>query len=83
MIVKFFKRGTGKASGVFNYLLKDKNEPDGQRKDAELLRGDVVNQSLLIDSLPFKQKYTSGCLSFAESPDEITEHQKKRTDGYI
>lgn len=76
MIVKFFKRGTGKASGVFDYLLKDSKEPDGQRKDAELLRGDVVNQSLLIDSLPFKQKYTSGCLSFAESPDEITEHQK-------
>lgn len=76
MIVKFFKRGTGKASGVFNYLLKDSKEPDGQRQGAELLRGDVVNQSLLIDSLPFKQRYTSGCLSFAESPDEITEHQK-------
>jgi len=76
MIVKFFTRGTGSASGVFNYLLKDSKEPDGQRQGAELLRGDVVNQSLLIDSLPFKQRYTSGCLSFAESPDEITEHQK-------
>lgn len=76
MIVKFFKRGTGKASGVFNYLLKDSKEPDGQRKDAELLRGDVVNQSILIDSLDFKQKYTSGCLSFSERPDEVTEQQK-------
>ncbi len=78
MIVKFFKRGTGSASGVFNYLLKDKNEPDGQRKGAELLRGDVVNQSLLIDSLDFKQKYTSGCLSFAESADEVTQEQKEQ-----
>ena len=78
MIVKFFKRGTGKASGVFDYLLKDKNEPDGLRRDAELLRGDVVNQSLLIDSLDFKQKYTSGVLSFAESPDEVTQEQKEQ-----
>lgn len=77
MIVKFFKRGAGKAGGVFDYLLKDKNEPDGQRKDAELLRGDVVNQSLLIDSLDFKQKYTSGCLSFAESADQVTQEQKE------
>lgn len=83
MIVKFFTRGTGSASGVFNYLLKDSKEPDGQRQGAELLRGDVVNQSLLIDSLPFKQKYTSGCLSFAESPDEITEQQKNALmDGF-
>lgn len=77
MIVKFFKRGTGKASGVFDYLLKDKEQPDGQRQGAELLRGDVVNQSLLIDSLDFKQKYTSGVLSFAESADEVTQEQKE------
>lgn len=83
MIVKFFSRGTGGASGVFDYLLKDKKEPDGQRKDAELLRGDVVNQSLLIDSLDFKQKYTSGCLSFAESPDQVTDEQKQKLmDGF-
>lgn len=78
MIVKFFKRGTGKASGVFDYLLKDKNEPGGKRQGAELLRGDVVNQSILIDSLDFKQKYTSGCLSFAESADEVTQEQKEQ-----
>lgn len=77
MIVKFFSRGTGGSSGVFDYLLKDKNEPDGLRRDAELLRGDVVNQSLLIDSLDFKQKYTSGCLSFAESADQVTQEQKE------
>ena len=78
MIVKFFKRGTGKASGVFDYLLKDNNEPGGKRQEAELLRGDVVNQSILIDSLDFKQKYTSGCLSFAESPEEVTQEQKEQ-----
>ena len=77
MIVKFFTRGTGGSAGVFNYLLKDDKQPDSNRQGAELLRGDVVNQSLLIDSLDFKQKYTSGCLSFAESADEVTQEQKE------
>lgn len=72
MIVKMFKHGTGSASGVFNYLLGKDND----REDAELLRGDVDTQKLLIDSLPFKQKYTSGCLSFEEAPDQISEQQK-------
>lgn len=76
MIVKFFTRGTGGSSGVFNYLLRDKEQPDGKRLDAEVLRGDIDNQALLIDSLDFKQKYTSGCLSFTESADQVTTEQK-------
>jgi len=78
MIVKFFTRGTGGSSGVFNYLLKDKEQPDGKRLDAEVLRGDIDNQALLIDSLDFKQKYTSGCLSFTESADQVTQAQKEQ-----
>ena len=76
MIVKFFTRGTGGSKGVFDYLLKDKEQPDGKRLDAEVLRGDIDNQALLIDSLDFKQKYTSGCLSFTETADEVTAEQK-------
>ena len=83
MIVKFFTRGTGGSSGVFNYLLKDKEQEDGLRLDAEILRGDIDNQALLIDSLDFKQKYTSGCLSFTESADQVTEEQKEQLmDGF-
>jgi hypothetical protein len=83
MIVKFFTRGTGGSSGVFNYLLKDKEQKDGLRLDAELLRGDIDNQAMLIDSLDFKQKYTSGCLSFTESADQVTEEQKEQLmDGF-
>jgi hypothetical protein len=83
MIVKFFTRGTGGSKGVFDYLLKDKEQPDGKRLDAEVLRGDVDNQALLIDSLDFKQKYTSGCLSFTETADEVTEEQKNALmDGF-
>ena len=61
---------------MFDYLLKDKEQPDGKRIGAEVLRGDIDNQALLIDSLDFKQKYTSGCLSFTETADEVTTEQK-------
>ena len=83
MIVKFFTNGTGGSKGVFDYLLKDKEQPDGKRIGAEVLRGDIDNQALLIDSLDFKQKYTSGCLSFTETADEVTTAQKNALmDGF-
>ena len=83
MIVKFFTRGTGGSKGVFDYLLKDEGQPDGKRIGAEILRGDIDNQALLIDSLDFKQKYTSGCLSFTETADEVTTEQKNALmDGF-
>ncbi len=83
MIVKFFTNGTGSSKGVFDYLLKDKEQPDGKRLGAEVLRGDIDNQARLIDSLDFKQKYTSGCLSFTETADEVTQEQKNALmDGF-
>jgi len=83
MIVKFFTRGIGGSKGVFDYLLKDEGQPDGKRIGAEILRGDIDNQALLIDSLDFKQKYTSGCLSFTETADEVTTEQKNALmDGF-
>ena len=83
MIVKFFTHGTGGSKGVFDYLLKDNEQPDGKRLGAEVLRGDIDNQALLIDSLDFKQKYTSGCLSFTETADEVTAEQKNALmDGF-
>nr|WP_181718257.1 relaxase/mobilization nuclease domain-containing protein [Psychrobacter sp.]QJS05341.1 mobilization protein MobA [Psychrobacter sp.] len=83
MIVKFFTHGTGGSKGVFDYLLNDKDQPDGKRLGAEVLRGDIANQALLIDSLDFKQKYTSGCLSFTETADEVTTEQKNALmDGF-
>lgn len=83
MIVKFFTHGTSGSGGVFNYLLKDKDQEDGLRRDAEVLRGDIDNQAMLIDSLDFKQKYTSGCLSFTESAEQVTQAQKDALmDGF-
>jgi len=72
MIVKFFRHGTGGGNAVFDYLLGK----EGKRPDAEILRGDVEQQKLLIDSLEFKRQYTSGCLSFEEAPDHLTIKQK-------
>lgn len=72
MIVKFFRHGTGGGSAVFDYLLGKEED----RPDAEILRGDVEQQKLLIDSLEFKRQYTSGCLSFEEAPDHLTIKQK-------
>jgi len=72
MIVKFFRHGTGGGNAVFDYLLGK----EGERPDAEILRGDVEQQKLLIDSLEFKRQYTSGCLSFEEAPDHLTIKQK-------
>ena len=72
MIVKFFRHGTGGGNAVFDYLLGK----DGDRPDAEKLRGDIEQQKLLIDSLDFKRQYTSGCLSFEEAPDYLTNKQK-------
>ena len=68
---------------MFDYLLKDKEQPDGKRLGAEVLRGDIDNQAMLIDSLDFKQKYTSGCLSFTEIAEEVTQEQKNALmDGF-
>lgn len=62
MLLKVFKHGSGGSRGVFNYLLG----ADQKREHARLLRGNVQQTSALIDTLEFKQRYKSGCLSFEE-----------------
>lgn len=78
MLNKIFKHGGGGASGVMNYMLKDPDDPRLAREGATVLRGDVELQAKLIDSLvgKFKQQYVSGCWSFEEAPDQVTEDQK-------
>jgi len=80
MIVKFSNHGKGKASGVLNYLLKEKGS-DGTlvpREHAKVLYGDPVLTEHLIDTTVHKSKYKSGYLSFSERADEISEDDKKR-----
>lgn len=92
MIVKFSKHGKGKASGVLDYLLKEKEsgildyllkEEGGKgtlvpRSHAKVLYGDPVLTEHLINTTPYKSKYKSGYLSFSERADEISEEDKRR-----
>ena len=78
MIVKFSKHGKGKASGVLNYLLKEKGS-DGTlvpRKHAKVLYGDPKLTEQLINATPYQQKYKSGVLSFTEN-DRVSIHTQK------
>ena len=80
MIVKFSKHGKGKASGVLDYLLKEKGSKGAlvPRTHAKVLYGDPVLTEHLINTTSHKTKYKSGYLSFSERADEISEADKKR-----
>ena len=80
MIVKFSDHGKGKASGVLNYLLKEKGIEGAlvPRAHAKVLYGDPVLSEHLINTTSHKSKYKSGYLSFSERADEISEADKKR-----
>ena len=80
MIVKFSSHGKGKASGVLDYLLKEKGAKGAlvPRAHAKVLYGDPVLTEHLINTTPYKSKYKSGYLSFSERADEISETDKKR-----
>ena len=80
MIVKFSKHGKGKASGVLDYLLKEKGSKGTlvPRTHAKVLYGDPVLTEHLINTTSHKTKYKSGYLSFSERADEISEVDKKR-----
>ena len=80
MIVKFSKHGKGKASGVLDYLLKEKGSKGTlvPRTHAKVLYGDPVLTEHLINTTSHKTKYKSGYLSFNERADEISQADKKR-----
>ena len=72
MIVGFARRGTGKAKYPVGYLISP-HAKDGTLRQPlpEVLRGQPGEVGDIIDSLPFKHKYTSGWLSFAPG-EQIT-----------
>ena len=72
MIVKIHSRGKGEGKGPVDYLLGENRD----REDARLDRGNPDEIIDLIDGLKFKQKYTSGVLSFAEK--DLPEQQKQQ-----
>ena len=79
MLVKIFGRGKGAGQGVIGYLLGKNyiNDNSQIRDGATLLNGDAYLTNELINATPYAQRYTAGCLSFTESPQEITDEQKR------
>lgn len=72
MLVKFMgNRGGGSARASINYLL---DKPEGQ---AEVLQGNPKLSQKIAESLPFKNKYTVGVLSFEEKPSQVSNEQKR------
>lgn len=62
MLIRFFSRGSSDSRGVMDYMLGRNRD----RAGATVLRGNPDQTADLIDSLTFRRKYTSGCLSFEE-----------------
>lgn len=62
MIVKWFKHGSGNGKAAFNYLLNERVEENTSR----ILRGSADLTLSIIQSLDYKKRYKSGCLSFEE-----------------
>lgn len=79
MLVKIFGRGKGGGQGVIGYLLGKNyiNDNSQIRQGATLLQGDAYLTNELINATHYSQRYTAGALSFTESPDEITDEQKR------
>ena len=66
MIIKLFRRGTGRGSGPVDYLLSETDSEGNPRPHSpEILYGKPEQIRRVIDSLGFRHKYTSGVLSFA------------------
>lgn len=88
MLVKFFSRGSGGGDKPVNYLAYEKvAEIDNQgietmvvkiRAGASVLRGNPEITRELINSTDYARRYTSGVLSFEESPTEISDKVKAR-----
>lgn len=72
MLVKFFSRGSGGGEGPVDYLLGD----DRDREGASVLRGNPDITQEIINSTDYARRYTSGCLSFEEAADDITDKTK-------
>jgi len=72
MLVKFMgNRGGGSAGASLNYLL---DKPDGM---STVLHGNPRLSQRIAESLPFKNTYTVGVLSFEEKPSQVSAEQKR------
>ncbi|MBL0876451.1 hypothetical protein HLB02_24080 [Serratia nevei] len=64
MIIGFSRHGTGGGRGPVEYITSQERT-GREAHPPEVLRGSPDNTRLLIDSLAFEHRYTSGVLSLA------------------
>lgn len=79
MLVKIFGTGKGQGNGVVGYLLGYDYLNGGEmRAGASVLNGDPQLTQELINATQYAKRYTAGCLSFEESPADLTAEQKRQ-----
>lgn len=66
MLIKMLRHGTGSAARAAAYVLDEKDHMNIIRPHVEVLCGDPHLFAKIADSSPFKHKYTSAVIAFAE-----------------
>ncbi|QHH96042.1 MobA family protein [Acinetobacter dispersus] len=66
MLIKMLRHGTGSAARAASYVLDEKDHMNIVRPHVEVLCGDPHLFAKIADSSPFKHKYTSAVIAFAE-----------------
>ncbi|WP_335958320.1 MobA family protein [Acinetobacter bereziniae] len=76
MLIKMLRHGTGSAARAASYVLDEKDHMNIVRPHVEVLCGDPYLFAKIADSSPFKHKYTSAVIAFAEE-DQPTNIEMK------
>lgn len=76
MLIKMLRHGTGSAARAAAYVLDEKDHMNVVRPHVEVLCGDPHLFAKIADSSPFKHKYTSAVIAFAEE-DQPTDVEIK------
>jgi hypothetical protein len=76
MLIKMLRHGTGSAARAASYVLDEKDHMNIVRPHVEVLCGDPHLFAKIADSSPFKHKYTSAVIAFAEE-DQPTDIEIK------
>lgn len=74
MLIKFHSRGSGGGDNPVDYLLGENRDREG----TSVLRGNPEITRELINSTDYARRYTSGVLSFEESPTDISDKVKAK-----
>jgi len=84
MLFKFINRGTGSGKSAMDYLFDKKNHKKEDRHEApEILRGNPQQTVKLIDSLEFKQKYSSAVIAFHPDDNPTDEQINEAIDSFV